>query len=246
MKPFGRLWLLLAVVLALIAPAVVRTPSGIALRVPQAQAAITGNLISRVYVDKARYNPGNTATITVECLNKTGVAWSGNLALTITHNETTSYTASQAVTLNPNVPASYTFTWTTPGADFQGYHVEVRAGTSDYGASAIDVSSTWTRFPRYGYMTEYPTGESAGTSTANMQELARNYHINAIQFYDWMWRHEKLIKRTGGVIDSSWTDWSGKTINWQTLQNQISAAHTRGDLEKAVQAFVEVKQQLGV
>jgi len=30
------------------------------------------------------------------------------------------------------------------------------------------------------------------------------------------------------------------------IRTQISAAHTRGDLEKAVQAFVEVKQQLGV
>ncbi len=30
------------------------------------------------------------------------------------------------------------------------------------------------------------------------------------------------------------------------IRTQISAAHTRGDLEKAVQAFIEVKQQLGV
>jgi GH15 family glucan-1,4-alpha-glucosidase len=221
----GRFGLVVALILALVLPVAVRTPTGITLGIPRAEAAITGNLISRVYVDKARYNPGNTATITVECLNKTGTAWSGSLALTITHNEATSYTSSQAVTLNPNVATNVTFTWTTPATDFQGYHVEVRAGAADYGASAIDVSSNWTRFPRYGYMTEYPTGESNATSIANMQELARNYHINAIQFYDWMWRHEKLIKRTGGTIDTSWTDWSGKTINWQTLQNQINAAH---------------------
>jgi hypothetical protein len=74
-------------------------------------------------------------------------------------------------------------------------------------------------------MTEYPTGESNATSIAKMQELARNYRINAIQFYDWMYRHEQLIKRIGGTIDTSWIDWSGKTINWTTLQNQISAAH---------------------
>ncbi|MEO7913214.1 MAG: glycoside hydrolase family 66 protein [Roseiflexaceae bacterium] len=222
----GRFGLILAIMLALVVPSAVLTPSGIVFRIPQAEAAITGNLISRVYVDKARYNPGNVATITVEALNKTGSTWSGSLALTITHLEATTYTASQSVTLNVNVPATFTFTWTTPATDFQGYHVEVRAGTADYGASAIDVSSTWTRFPRYGYMTEYPTGESNATSIANMQELERNYHINAIQFYDWMYRHEQLIKRTGGTIDSSWTDWSGKTINWTTLQNQINAAHS--------------------
>lgn len=193
---------------------------------PTAYAAVTGNLISRVYVDKARYNPGDSATITVECLNQTGSSWSGSLNLTITHLDSTSYTSSQSVTLSPGIPATYTFSWTPPTTDFQGYHVEVRAGNDDYGASAIDVSSDWTRFPRYGYMTEYPSGESYATSLANMQELERNYHINAIQFYDWMWRHDQLIKRTGGTIDSSWTDWSGKTINWQTLQNQISAAHS--------------------
>jgi GH15 family glucan-1,4-alpha-glucosidase len=225
-KRHGRLWLMLAIILALVAPVAAPTPSGISFGIPHAQAAITGNLISRVYVDKARYNGGDTATITVECLNKTGSTWNGSLALTITHLEATTYTASQSVSLSPNVPATFTFTWTTPATDFQGYHVEVRAGTSDYGASAIDVSSNWTRFPRYGYTTEYPTSESSGASLANMQELERNYHTNALQFYDWMWRHEKLIKRTGGVIDSSWTDWSGKTINWQTLQNQISSAHS--------------------
>lgn len=226
MKRLAHLWLALAVVLALFAPTAIRTPTGIAPGIPHAQAAITGNLISRVSVDKARYNPGDTATITVECLNKTGSTWSGALTLTITHLEATLYTASQSVTLNPNVPTNVTFTWTPPGTDFQGYHVEVRAGTADYGASAIDVSSTWTRYPRYGYTTEFPSGESYATSLSNVQELERNYHINALQFYDWMWRHEKLIKRTGGTIDSTWTDWSGKTIAWQTIQNQINAAHS--------------------
>ncbi|HEY3229136.1 MAG TPA: glycoside hydrolase family 66 protein, partial [Roseiflexaceae bacterium] len=226
MNRHSRLWLILAILLALVAPAAVPGPSGISFGIPRAQAAITGNLISRVYVDKARYNPGNTATITVECLNKTGSTWSGTFSLTITHLDATTYTANQAVTLNPNVPTNVTFTWTTPATDFQGYHVEVRAGTADYGASAIDVSSAWTRFPRYGYTTEYPSGESYATSLANMQELERNYHIDAIQFYDWMYRHEQLIKRTGGTINSTWTDWSGKTIAWQTVQNQISAAHS--------------------
>jgi dextranase len=131
----GRLGLIIALLLALIMPAAIPTPTGFTFRVPTAEAAITGNLISRVYVDKARYNPGNTAVITVECLNKTGTSWSGSLALTITHNEATTYTASQSVTLSPNVPATFTFNWTTPATDYQGYHVEVRAGTSDYRAT---------------------------------------------------------------------------------------------------------------
>ena len=68
----GRFGLVVALILALVLPVAVRTPTGITLGIPRAEAAITGNLISRVYVDKARYNPGNTATITVECLKPCG------------------------------------------------------------------------------------------------------------------------------------------------------------------------------
>ncbi len=198
----------------------------VAARTTLSVLAAPGDLIQQVYTDKARYNPGDPVTITVKIKNNTGADWSGTLYLDIRRLETLVHSDSQSLSIAAGATTTKTFAWTAPSTDFRGYHVEVRAGTTDSSATAIDVSSVWTRYPRYGYISEYPTSETAADSTAKIQELMRNYHINALQFYDWFWRHERMIKRTNGQIDSTWTDWSGRTISWNTIQNQITAAQS--------------------
>ncbi|WP_082053509.1 glycoside hydrolase family 66 protein [Gordoniibacillus kamchatkensis] len=194
-----------------------------ALPVP-AKAAASG-IIKRVYTDMARYNPGATATISVEMTNDSGSAFNGSVNMTITHLDSTAYQTSQNVSLAAGSSTVVSFPWTTPAQDFQGYFVSVTAGSST-GATAIDVSSTWTKYPRYGFLTQYTPGEPASATDARVKQTVQDYHTNAFQLYDWMWRHENMIKRTGGTIDSTWTDWSGKiTISWPTIQNLISSVH---------------------
>lgn len=190
---------------------------------PPASASATG-MIKRVYTDKARYAPGNTATIKVELTNDSGSTYNGSVSMTIHHLETQVHSTSTSINLPNGQSTTVTFTWTTPSTDFKGYFVKVAAGAST-GATAIDVSSDWTRFPRYGYITEYPS-ESSSVTDARVKRTVEDYHTNAFQLYDWMWRHENNIKRTGGVIDSSWMDWSGKhTMYWSTIQNLIGSMH---------------------
>lgn len=194
-----------------------------ALLPPAASASGTG-MIERVYTDMAKYAPGDTATITVELNNDLGSTYTGSVNLSIYHLETLVYTDSESISLPNGQSTSVNFNWATPNTDFQGYFVSVSAGAST-GATAIDVSTDWTRFPRYGFMTDYRS-ESALATDARVKQTVENYHTNAFQLYDWMWRHENNIKRTDGVIDSSWTDWSGKhTMYWQTIQNLISSMH---------------------
>lgn len=181
-------------------------------------------IVERVYTDKARYDPSDTATITVELTNDSGTTYNGSVNLSIRHLETQIHTDSISINLPNGQSTTVTFMWTTPSTDFQGYFVKVTAGSS-IGATAIDVSSDWTKFPRYGYMTEYPS-ESASATDERVKRSVQDYHTNAFQLYDWMWRHENNIKRTGGVIDSSWTDWSGNhTMYWQTILNLIDSMH---------------------
>lgn len=187
--------------------------------------AASGDLIDRVYTDKARYDPGDVATVTVEIDNQTGANWNDTLYLYVDHLETAVYTDTQSLNVSSGVTTTKTFTWTVPTTDFQGYHVEIKAGTTDQNATAIDVSSDWTRYPRYGYLSEFPSSEAQAQSEAKIAALVQSYHINALQFYDWMWKHERMIKRTNGTIDSTWTDWNNRTIAWSTLQNQITATH---------------------
>lgn len=192
--------------------------------IPPPVSASANGIIKRVYTEKARYDPGSVATIKVELENKSGSAFSGSVNLDIYHLETQVYTNASPVSLSNGSSTTVSFTWTTPNTDFKGYFVKVAAGAST-GATAIDVSSDWTRFPRYGYITEYPS-ESAAATDARVKQTIEDYHTNAFQLYDWMWRHENNIKRTNGVIDQSWTDWSGKhTMHWPTIQNLISSMH---------------------
>lgn len=187
-------------------------------------AAASGG-VKRVYTDKARYNPGDTAAISAELKNTTGSSWTGTVTVRIYHLATQVHSASQSVTLTNNQSTTVNVNWTTPNTDFRGYFVSVDAGSFGSGATAIDVSSDFARYPRYGYISEFPVGETSGQSAAKVDELAQDYHINAWQFYDWMWRHDKLFKRTGGTVDSTWLDLFDREISWQTIQNQIDAVH---------------------
>jgi len=195
------------------------------LQAASAQAASDG-IVKRVYTDKARYAPGDTAVISVELTNDTSAAFNGSVSLAIDRLETQIHTASQPVSLAAGASTVVTFSWTPPSADFRGYFVRVTAGTAGSGATAIDVSSDWTKYPRYGFMSDFPVGESAAETAARVKRTVEDYHISAFQLYDWMWRHENMIKRTDGAIDPYWVDWSGKlTISWPTIQNMIAAIH---------------------
>lgn len=187
--------------------------------------AASGDLIQRVYTDKARYSPGDTVTITVEIQNNTGADWSGTLHLDIWHLETKVHSDSQLLSVAAGATTTKAFNWTAPSTDFRGYYGEVRAGTTDFGATAIDVSSDWTRYPRYGFVHDFTPGQSQSQSEEKIRLLAQNYHINAVQFYDWMWRHEQVISRTNGIINDPWYDWAGNPISFAVIQNLVTAAH---------------------
>jgi hypothetical protein len=96
----------------------------------------------------------------VEIDNQTGNAWSGDLDLEITALETTVHLASEPLSVGSGTTTSVPFTWVSPTTDFRGYHVEVRAGSTDQATTATDVSSDWRRYPRYGYTVGLPARSS--------------------------------------------------------------------------------------
>ncbi|MFW6136249.1 MAG: glycoside hydrolase family 66 protein, partial [Chloroflexota bacterium] len=57
---------------------------------------------------------------------------------------------------------------------------------------------------------------------ATMDWLAR-YHVNGLQFYDWMYRHEQLLPP-----DETFTDPLGRHLSLETVRRLIDAAHSRG------------------
>ena len=184
-------------------------------------------VVTKVYPDKARYNPGDAATLSVELSNGPAGVFRGVLALSISRVGDIVFFSRRAVTLSPGATATLTFTWPTPPCDFQGYLVEARLTNGSFAAGAIDVSSDWRRYPRYGYITEFYEEQPEQRGIDIFNQLARNYHINCVQFYDWMWRHENVIQRIGPNIVDPWIDWRGAHISYSVLTDMVAETHSR-------------------
>ncbi len=177
-------------------------------------------IIRDVYTDKARYNPGETARIFVE------LAGSGQVRVKIRR------LFQEVATFTTNVSGTVTFDWQTWTDDFRGYSVDVDFLTNgvprDSRSSAIDVSSSWTPFPRYGFHTDFYPGEQQADSQARTAALSK-YHINVVQFYDWLYTHDRLLPYDcAGNLADNFRDWGYRDNSIKTITNKINAAKDRG------------------
>ncbi|HNX45007.1 MAG TPA: glycoside hydrolase family 66 protein, partial [Bacteroidales bacterium] len=128
-----------------------------------------------------------------------------------------------------NVLPSAGWTWTAPADDFRGYSVEVYDTVDHkeviYGTTAVDVSSDWTKFPRYGFLSSY--GVMSGEKIQQVIGELNRFHINGLQFYDWHNKHHKPLPMTGGAPASSWKDIGNRDTYFNTVKGYIDAAHSR-------------------
>jgi len=184
------------------------------------QKAGNDHLLTFVTTDKARYNPGDTVQYTLtmkeseqggelvvryklldEIVDKTTVKWDGS--------------------------SEVKWSWTPPGVDYKGYMSEiyVKQGKEivDHANIAIDVSSDWGKFPRYGYLADFMAME-ANEQEEIMDRLNR-YRINGVQFYDWQWKHHIPLKQDGGQTASQWPDIANRLVSYDTVRTYIDLAH---------------------
>ena len=164
------------------------------------------------HTEKSMYAPGETAEFLIEQLPPEAV----RLRATLRHLEKAVRTV--------EVPAAESFALQLPETDFTGYLMQVQALNSNGGVlaeafGAVDVSSSWTKFPRYGYVWDFtPAADAAGKIDA----MSR-YHLNGVQFYDWQYRHHQPVAEDL----SSWKDWSGRTISGDAVRAYLDAAHEK-------------------
>jgi dextranase len=216
------------------APAATATPA------PPAQPAVTPpadpgttapapTVTLLVATDKAAYAPGATVRFTVRLHNGGVAAVSGaKLALTVRHlgQEVATLAAAAPPTLAVGDGAPVELAWTAPAADFRGYSVEAvltDAGGAVIGSDtgAVDVSSSWLKFPRYGYV----SGFAPGLDAKAIVEQLKAYHINALQFYDWQWKHHVPLAGTPAAPAAAWEDIARRPTSRATILALIDAAH---------------------
>ncbi len=115
--------------------------------------------------------------------------------------------------------------WEAPKEDFQGYLLELTAmdgqgAQLDFAQIGVDVSGTWRRFPRYGYMWDFTAPVEAKEKLRQMNR----FHLNGLQYYDWQYRHHQPVSKD----QSKWQDWSGREIDGKVLNEHLETAHKYG------------------
>jgi len=176
-----------------------------------------------VYPDKAFYRPGESVRLSVRLVGHAEADVHVVASIAFLSDEVARLV--QAVRLVAGETVTAELTWTPPASAPRGYGVDLqvldRAGQVFATAStAFDVLERWTQAPRYGFLTDF--GPDRTDFDRTMRWLTK-YHINGLQFYDWMYRHEQLLP-PADVFD----DPLGRRLSLATVAKLIDAAHTRG------------------
>ena len=92
--------------------------------------------------------------------------------------------------------------------------------TSDSKSSAFDVASHWNKSPRYGFLCEFHPEENGKLKDL---DILNKLHINIVQFYDWMYRHDQLVPE-----DNNFTDPLGRKLSSDVIKEKIFNANQKG------------------
>ena len=185
-------------------------------------------MIRDVTVDKARYLPGEQPEVSVTLRADADAAV--EVTVRAAHFATPVFEDTTAVQLKAGEIVVVPFTLTLPEADFTGYAVEVYVTqgetTVDSAMTAAEVASDWSRFPRYGYLTNY-TAQSPEALDAAIDRLNR-FHITGLFFYDVLDRHDQPLAGTAENPDAAWQTLARQNASFDTVKGLIDRGHARG------------------
>ncbi|KIL46812.1 glycoside hydrolase family 66 protein [Jeotgalibacillus campisalis] len=186
-------------------------------------AADEEGIIQSVTTDKAMYDPSEKAELSINLTNLNGGDLKkGIVEIRAKHLEKqVGSTIKRKFTLKEGKSKTLTINWKAPADDFKGYLIEVNVKDEadiviDSDTVGVDVSSSWTKFPRYGYVWNF----TEDVDVERRIEKLKNYHINALQYYDWKYRHHKPVADNLDV----WDDWSGRPIYGDSVRSYIAEA----------------------
>lgn len=169
-----------------------------------------------VSTNKACYQPGETVTFQMD--------QTGSGQITVRYRHLNTILSTEAIHGN-------TWTWTPPATDFKGYLAEIYQKDADghetvRGSIAVDVSSDWNKFPRYGFLSHY-NNLTPEQIARNIERLNR-YHINGVQYQDWHYKHHQPAAGTIQTPQQEWTDIANRTVEKTIVDGYIAETHKYG------------------
>lgn len=86
--------------------------------------------------------------------------------------------------------------------------------------TSYDIADHWSRAPRYGFLSDFRTEESGDIRDVDSMN---KFHLNVIQFYDWMYRHDDLVPKEDEFVDPM-----GRTMSFKVVREKVAALHSKG------------------
>lgn len=180
-----------------------------------------GSLLEELSTDKAAYKPEEDVQFSLKLKER---AFGGRFHIRYLHMD--QIVKEEWLETEGN---QLTWSWRPPKDEGRGYMVEVfyeedgKAG--EQMNIAVDVSSDWGEFPRYGYLADF-SAMNQGDMSLVIERLNR-FHINGVQFYDWQYKHQEPIPFQDGKPVREWKNIANRSVAFDTVKGYIDLAHNR-------------------
>lgn len=177
-----------------------------------------------IYPEKAQYLQSEPVSIMVELFNPAGTERQFELEIRSSFLNHLEDTQRFNISILPGECKVLPVSLGSRDVDFAGYGVDVslyEAGVLLQEAStSFDVVSDWRKAPRYGFLCDFYPGDRGDAADI---ETMRKYHINLVQFYDWMYRHDELVPP-----QSEFQDLMGRKLDFDVVKEKVELCHKHG------------------
>ncbi|MDU2243464.1 MAG: glycoside hydrolase family 66 protein [Paenibacillus sp.] len=185
-------------------------------------------MIKDIYPVRAQFLSGQPVEIAVELVNDAVEFKRVTLSFKVNWlDREVNRTELRDIALAPNEERVVQVNLGEYTADFKGYGVDLEWAADGGGdapagsvSTSFDVVSDWRKSTRYGFLSDFHTKDKGDQrDVAWLSKL----HINLVQFYDWMYKHDDLVPET-----NEFTDLMGRELNLDVVSEKVGYCHEYG------------------
>lgn len=181
-------------------------------------------LIKDLYPSKAQYIKGENVDIMLELANGGSMESVFLVELRVSFLSELISTFKKEIALQSKEYKKVTMELQSYNDDFRGYGVDIfvwqEGSLIDTRSTSFDVVADWRKAARYGFLSDFNASDEGDSTDV---ECLSKLHLNMIQFYDWMYRHDNLIPE-GDIF----TDLMGRELSYKVVKEKISLCQKLG------------------
>lgn len=180
--------------------------------------------LADAYPGKAQYQLGEDVDIFYE-IDNTGNEFKGFVEIKVSQLERYIVNQTVDVSVAGQCTKIFVFTFKPPfNESHTGFGVDIRLYADgepvDIISTAFDTAKHWYLAPRYGFLSDFSIEDEKDENDIKQME---KYHINAVQYYDWMYRHDTLIPPEDYFVDPL-----GRKLSLPAVRNKVASCRKYG------------------